>query len=396
MTTALDVSPNAIAARGSLSRASSHWVRNPAWDAVWMLNGLWLAPIVLWLARGDDAMTGPLDTLYFGITALFWIGHRLSSSWLAYTTEAFRPLLRAQKVRFVWLPLLIAASCFAIMLPPDSSLPLSRAQRVLGLAILDYGFGVYHFAGQHFGALSLYRVRAGRAACARTRAMDRLYALGAGGALIFVADVLTGSVAYQDRWIGGWFPDWMVAAQEEIRWSSMTLLFLITAAMLLFELRAARPSLPRVLYVAGLALIVAIALTPRSLFAFLVLWTSQHWILATGLSSRAPSAEPAPEKGAMRQLLHALNARPWALALLLMILSALLLPVFEVEANRQGGTYYGDRLFGALASGLRHSTWVPLLVALGFATGFIHYLLDKCVYRMSDPMVRSAMRGLVE
>ncbi len=150
------------------------------------------------------------------------------------------------------------------------------------------------------------------------------------------------------------------------------------------------------LYVAGLALIVAIALTPRSLFAFLVLWTSQHWILAMGLSSRAPSAEPAPEKGAMRQLLHALNARPWALALLLMILSALLLPVFEVEANRQGGTYYGDRLFGALASGLRHSTWVPLLVALGFATGFIHYLLDKCVYRMSDPMVRSAMRGLVE
>ena len=58
----------------------------------------------------------------------------------------------------------------------------------------------------------------------------------------------------------------------------------------------------------------------------------------------------------------------------------LLLPFFEVEANLQGGTYYGDRIFGAVAEGLRTSSWVPALVALGFATGFVHYLLDRSVY----------------
>jgi TonB family protein len=36
-----------------------------------------------------------------------------------------------------------------------------------------------------------------------------------------------------------------------------------------------------------------------------------------------------------------------------------------------------------------------VLLALGFATGFIHYLLDRSVYRMSDPRVRAAASGLI-
>ena len=91
-----------------------------------------------------------------------------------------------------------------------------------------------------------------------------------------------------------------------------------------------------------------------------------------------------------------MNIRPWAVVLFLAVLSVLLLPLFEVEANREPGTYYGERIFGALAASLRTSSWVPALVALGFASGFIHYLLDRSVYRMSDPQVRVAARGLLE
>ena len=79
-----------------------------------------------------------------------------------------------------------------------------------------------------------------------------------------------------------------------------------------------------------------------------------------------------------------------------MVVSVLLLPLFEVEANRQAGTYYGDRIFGALASALRTSSWMPALVALGFATGFVHYLLDRSVFRMSDAQVRVAASGLLK
>jgi hypothetical protein len=362
-----------------------------------MQSALWLAPLALWLARGHaDPESSSLDLLYFGLTALFWIGHRLCSTWLAYCTEAYRPLLRAQPVRFVVLPLLVTAGCFGVLLPSDAAFPWTREQRLVGLAILDYALVTYHFAAQHFGALSLYRTRVGRGACPYTRRVDRLFALGVGGVLVFLADILAGAVAYQDLWVDRWLvPAWLASAQAGIRQGATLLLLAATAVMLFAEARAPRRSLPRVLYVLGIAAMVAVALRPRSLFLFLVIWTSQHWILATGLASQTPSGEPAPMRGAVRRVLHVLNTRAWAVLLLLMASSVLLLPLFEVEGNRQGGTYYGDRIFGAVATGLRTSPWVPALLALGFATGFVHYLLDRSVYRLSDPQVRSAARGLL-
>jgi len=381
-----------------VSKSSSPWVRGPLWDGFWMLSALWLAPIVLWLAHGySNPESSPLDLLYFGLTALFWIGHRLSSTYLAYCTEAYRPLLRAQPIRFVLLPLLVTAGCFALFLPADSALPWTREERLIGLAIIDYACVTYHFAAQHFGALSLYRTRAERGWCIRTRRLDRFFALIVGGVLVFVADILAGAVAYQDHWIDRWsFATRIVSAQDGIRGGAILALFIATAVMLFAEARARRWSLPRVLYIVGIAVMVGLALRPRSLFLFLVLWTSQHWILATGLASRTSCAAAAPTRGIVRRVLHRLNVRPWAVMLFLMVLSVVLLPLFEVEANRETGTYYGDRIFGAIATQLRTSSWVPALVALGFATGFIHYLLDRSVYRMSDPQVRAAASGLAD
>jgi hypothetical protein len=264
------------------------------------------------------------------------------------------------------------------------------------MAILDYAFVTYHFAAQHFGALSLYRARAERATCARTRSLDRIFALTVGGILILLADILAGSFAYQDLWAGrSSIPAWILAEQEGIREGAVLALLLVTSFILIAEVRAPRRSLPRVLYILGLAAMVAIALQRRSFFPYIVIWTSQHWILAVGLASQTPRGEPVPARGTVRRVFHFLNTRPWAILLVLATSSVLLLPFFEVEANRQGGTYYGDRIFGAVAAGLRTSSWVPALVAVGFATGFVHYILDRSVYRMSDPRVRSAARGLL-
>jgi hypothetical protein len=377
--------------------ARSPWLRGPGWDGFWMLSGLWLAPIVLWLSAGyTDPEDSPLDSLYFGLTALFWIGHRLCSTYLAFCTEAYRPLRRERPVRFIALPLSVTAGCFVAFLVPDAALPWTREERLLALAILDYVCVTYHFATQHFGALSLYRTRTGTAAHVRAKIMDRLFALGVGGVLVFLADVLAGAVAYQDRWVDRWsLVIWLVSAQNEIRAAATLVLCVTTGAMLLAELRAPRSSLPRALYILGVAIMVSLALCPRSPFLFLVIWTSQHWILATGLASQVAVAEPAPLRGVVRRVLHSLNVRPWAVVVVLMASSVVLLPLFEVEANRQDGAYYGDRIFGALATGLRTSSWVPFLLALGFATGFVHYLLDRSVYRLSDPQVRVAARGLL-
>jgi hypothetical protein len=374
------------------------WLRGPVWDGIWLQSALWLAPLALLLSRGHaDPESSPLDVLYFGTTALFWIGHRLCSTWLAYCTEAYRPLLRAQPVRFIVLPLVITVGCFAVFLPSDSSLPWSREQRLVTFAIVDYVLVTYHFAAQHFGVLSLYRARIGRGGL-YARRVDRLFTLAVGGLLVFFADVLAGDAAYQDLWLDPWLSgSWLTSphAQDTVREAALLILVACTAAMLAGEAFGARRSLPHVLYVLGIAATAAVALCAQSIFLFLVVSTSQHWIVATALASQTPRAEPAPARGAVRRALHGLNTRPWALTVFLMASSVLLLPLFEVEAIEQGGTFYGERIFGAVATQLRTSSWLPALVALGFATGFMHYLLDRSVYRFSNPEVRAAARGLL-
>ena len=377
-------------------RTSTHWIKSPAWDLAWVLNALWLAPLVLLLARGhEDARASPVDGLFFALAVPLWFGHRVSSAWLAYATPAYRPLLATQRLRFVVAPLVIALACFAVLLAPESALPMPRNERVVWLAILDYLLVSHHFAAQHFGLLSLYRVRAGRKSDAVTRRVDRWFALAVGGGLVVLADALTGSIAYQERWVDSLLgAGWSDTLARTLRAGGATCVVSLTALMLLLELRAQRPSLPRVAYVLGVSSMVLVGFLARDPFLFIVLWSVQHWSAAMGLTALAASGG-AQESGARwQQILAPINRRGWAVLLVLAVTSALLLPVLEVEAVSDEYVY-ADRVFGAAALWLRTSPFVPALLALGFATGFIHYLLDRAAFRFSSPDVRRAARGLL-
>jgi hypothetical protein len=390
---------DAVLALPAKVEARAHpWVRGAAWDLAWVLSALWLAPLVLLLSRGGgDPAGGPLDLLYFGITAAFWLGHRVASTWLAWFTTAYRPLVGAERGRFVAVPVAIAAACFAVLLPPDAALPWSRAERVMGLVILDYLLVTHHFASQHFGVLSLYRVRAGRTGARGARRIDRVHALVVGGLLVVVAEVVAGTVFYIDVWIDPWLdPARVASAAGAIAGVATALVAAATLAMLVLEARAERPSLPRALYLGGLAAMVIAAFHVRTPFVFVALWTAQHWIVATGLTTLVAEGEPEPTaSGRWSTALHAVNRRPWAVLLLLATFSVLLLPFLEIEAVDVSGPRYAERVFGGFATALRDSAWVPALVALGFTTAFWHYWLDRAVYRFSDARVRSAARGLL-
>jgi len=365
---------------------------------LWLQSALWLVPLALLLAHGhEDPSQGPLDLMVFGFTALFWLAHRFSSTWLAYATTAYRPLLRADPVRFAVVPIAIVAACFGVLLPGDDALPYTRAERVVALATLDFALVTYHFAAQHYGVLSLYRARSGRAADAGSRRLDRLFALGVGGALVLVIEAVAETTAFQELWQGPWHDRaWIADATEWMRACAGALVAVLSAAVLAVEARAPRPSMPRVLYILGVALMVSIGLQTDQPFLFVAVWSAQHWLVATALATRIACAEPAPLRASPAgKALHALNRRPWTLLLALGSLSVLLLPVMEVEAVKVDGVYYGDRIFGAFGAALRASEWVPALLAFGFASGFLHYWLDRAVYRMSDPAVRTAARGLL-
>lgn len=374
------------------------WVRGFVWDSFWLQSALWLAPLALLLAHGyEDPGESPLDLLVFGLTALFWISHRLGSTWLAYATTAYGPLRRAEPTRFVIIPIVIGAACFAILLPGDDELPFTRSERVLALATLDFALVTYHFAAQHFGVLSLYRVRSGRSADVWTRRLDRLFALGVGGALVVVVEALLQTTLFQDVWGAPWIdPEWLDGASGALRVWATTIVVALTVGLLASEARAPSVSLPRVMYIAGVTVMVGVGLYTDRPLLFVAVWSAQHWLAATALTTRVACGEPASPGSRIRQVLHAVNRRPWALLVVLCALSVLLLPVMEVEAVGSDGTYYGDRIFDTLAVALRESRWVPALLALGFTTGFLHYWLDRAVFRLSRPAVRMAARGLLQ
>ena len=384
-----------VAGTGALP---GQWVHGRAWDGVWLHSALWLAPLGFLLAYGyEDPGQSPLDLLVFGLTALFWIGHRLGSAWLAYATTAYRPLLRADPLRFVIIPIAIGAGCFAILLPGDDAMAFARGDRVLALAMVDFVLVTYHFAAQHFGVLSLYRIRSGRTADARTRSLDRFFALGVGGALVVVAEALARTSLFQDVWVGSWLePEWIDGAADTLRAVATVVVIALTTVLLVAEARAPSASLPRALYVIGVTAMVLCGLHTDRPMLFVAVWSAQHWLAATALATRVARLEPTPPPASLLwRALHAVNRRPWALLLVLGLISIWLLPVMEVEAVGSDGTYYGDRIFGTLAVALRTSEWVPALLALGFTTGFLHYWLDRAVYRLSHPGVRAAARGLL-
>jgi hypothetical protein len=377
-----------------LRRGVNAWIKNPAWDLVWVLNMLWLAPLVLLLGLvHGDARGSPVDWLFFALIVPLWFGHRVSSAWLAYATPAYRPLLATQRLRFVVAPLAIAVACFAVLLAPESVLPMPLTERVLCLAVLDYLLVSHHFAAQHFGLLSLYRARTGRASDANARRLDRWFALVVGGGFVVLANALAGWIAFQDRWLdpllGGALSG---AVAQTLRNGSIAVVVIITTLVLRAELRSQRPSVPRVAYVTGVSAIVLVGFLHP--FLFIVLWSVQHWSAAMGLASLAASGGPQPTGARWQRLLAPINRRGWAVLLVLAVVSTLLLPLLEVEAVTNEYAY-ADRIFGDAALWLRSSSFVPALLALGFATGFIHYVLDRAAFRFSSPEVRQAARGLL-
>jgi len=376
-------------------RTRSAWVRSPAWDGFWILNTLWLAPIVWWTARGaEDPRETDLYWAYIVLTLLFWIGHRFSSTYLAYCTSAYRPLLTSQRTRFVWVPLGIVFLTLGLLLPGDDALPWTRAKRIMALIIVDYGLVTYHFASQHFGFLSLYRLRAGRPRTKSARRWDRAYALVVGGVMVFLSELISGQIFFRDVWIDPIFdPAWLDAHHGLLQWSGTGLVAIATAAMLLKE----RSSLPRALYLLCMAAIVVAAFFVHP-FLFLALWTSQHWLAAMGLATVVARGDR-PRTGT-RNLWYRgwsmVSRRPWTLALVLVVVSCLLLPVMEVEAVDEGESGFAEEIVPALAEALSNSMWVPALIALGFITAFLHYTLDRAVFRLSDKEVRRAAHNLLD
>ena len=43
---------------------------------------------------------------------------------------------------------------------------------------------------------------------------------------------------------------------------------------------------------------------------------------------------------------------------------------------------------------LENSSWATILVGVGLASGFLHYFMDRAVYRLSDAETRMSAKNL--
>jgi hypothetical protein len=69
-------------------------------------------------------------------------------------------------------------------------------------------------------------------------------------------------------------------------------------------------------------------------------------------------------------------------------------PIFEIEAVSAGGRY-SEQLFPSLMEWLQKLSWGTVLVGIGLASGFLHYFMDRAVYRFSDPETRNSAQQLL-
>ena len=324
------------------------WIRGPSWDGCWILSGLPLGIIASILA----IWISPFWLLASGVV-LFQTGHSLSPIALAWMHKGYRRYLLAHPWKFVAAPVVILASAtFAgwasgaspifdsVTLKINQVPPLS----VLWVLAITYTYwNIYHFGKQNFGVMSIYRQKTGSYAASQRR-FDLVYSCLTAWSIMVVSTIHLAANYFRISLLGYWQ---VLAAYLVIAAIGM-------AIMLWREWREARLCAAR---------IVLILTNGVGMGTAMFWWlggvgivSMNHWLVAIGLAGHA-------------------SRRPW------------LLPLAVILA--------GIVLFCALFPDVRHLA-VPTRVAawaiaFRLALGFVHFLYDRWVWKLSDPHVQATI-----
>lgn len=356
-----------------------------------MLCGIWLLLLGV-LVNATPAA----ENAYVAFIFLFWSGHRLSTVYLAYSSPAYRPLLSTQRGRFLGVPLAIALGVVAFLFAPQALIPYPIASRVFFLMGCDFFFNLHHFALQHYGVLSIYRMRAGQDPSSQTKVFEKAYCLWIGGVFVALGEVFQGAFLFEEQLVTPFVArETLAGLLGTAQVVGCLLIAAATVGLVVAESRGARPSLPKTLYVLSLALLSACSFLLR-FDAFIALWTIQHWIVAIGITGHMAEndARRSPATSGWYRLWSWPNRRFATAVLLLVAVSVLSMPFLEIEAG-DATEQYGGWLFPGLAATLNTQPWVEVCVALGFATAFVHYRMDRAVYRFSDAETRECSLPLL-
>jgi hypothetical protein len=322
------------------------WVRNPWWDGFWLLSGL---PIGL-------AITGLVwvGVPWFWIAAtcvlVFQTAHTLAPMGLAWSHSGFRTIMLRQPIKFVVIPLTIlltwtvAGWIAGLFWRPAAFDPLafklSVDSRLNPIWIMGAVYGIwniYHFGKQNFGIMSIYR----RKVDARiSRRPD----------LIFCCVMTWAAMTVPTIHLAANYLRWEVLHFYPVLAVYITVAVIGVAVMLWRERK--RRCLPRVILILTNGIGMASAMVWG--LGGLAIISVNHWLTAIGLAG------------------HARGRSVWFPMIVIVL---------------------GMLLFGAL---FIRGWQIPTEVAgaaVGFrlALGIVHFLYDRWVWKLSDPLVRATI-----
>jgi hypothetical protein len=332
----------------------TRWIRGPWWDGFWILSGLPFG-IVL---TGLGFFIPPVKIIVAAVL-LCETAHLFSPVAMAWCNDGFRSLMRRRPLKYVWGPLAILAATTAVAYVGSFSLSdlqfnptrfslsvgpttLEQFKNPFMIIVALYSlWNAYHFGMQNFGVLSIYRHKS-NIDRADQRKIDLIYCCFVTWTLILIAmPALAQFVMSLDNPYLEWLPAYAAIAG---------------IAAMIAMLRRER-SLPRAIFILtdGLGLVLALQ---GSFWVFAII-SLNHWLVATGLAGHVYA-----------------NNRRRSFMVFALVLMAVGMAGFCL-------------LFVDL--GTMAINFTVTAVGLRIGLGFVHFLYDRWVYKLSDAEVRATI-----
>ncbi len=366
-------------------KPASFWLRTPVWDGFWILSGVWLPIPLIALSSADQVLQVVLICSVF----LLWLPHRFATVYNAFCTPAYRELVFLKKKRFLALPALIFASTYLFVFAPRTVLPLDSFTRIQVLATVFFLYNSYHFAMQHYGVLSIYRIRAEQPHSGWLKRYERIYCVSVGMVIVAFAQICHGAEVVQDSILYEIVPGKSLQPALGVLRVLMPILVVgFTLVMLLGELKSKRRSPSKVIYVLGVGFqgVLAYFLSPLS---FLILWGVQHWLVSVALAGHMAENDPSesPAHSRWYGFWNRFNRGFWPTVFGLCVLTVILAPFFEYTLHYEK-IKTAPRFLSWVGDLVENSLVFNFFIALNFASVYVHFAMDRAVFRFSDPEIR--------
>jgi hypothetical protein len=269
-------------------------------------------------------------------------------------------------------------------------------QRFVLLAFLDYFLSLYHFSVQHYGVLSVYRGRLphGQRDPGLLR-WDWWVCIGVSGIFSIAMDYLNGEFAPYEIFENA--PLLSESAMNGLR-LCLSALVVVAWVLTLRKYIQRRQGIARILYLSTLCYLTVVSFYLEPLLYFFAV-QAQHWFVSLGLTTHmAANSRFEPRKQSDRPWYRPwawINARALGPLLVLVLLSIGLTPVLEADYFIVHSFDTEALTVQGLLVHLQDSAWIYVLGGLAMFSSFLHYIYDRGVFRLSDPLTRKVALPLL-